>query len=79
MLAAAASRVLLHSQLHMRNGAAPQMDLTICTGGACTERGADLLYEATCVLSSADEKLWKARGGGVKTAFFLVSALPMVP
>lgn len=45
------------------------MDLTICTGGACTERGADLLYEATCVLSSADEKLWKARGGGVKTAF----------
>ena len=45
------------------------MDLTVCTGGACLESGAELLYEAACVLSSADDKLWKARGGGVKTAF----------
>jgi hypothetical protein len=41
----------------------PAMDVTVCTGGACCESGAERLLDAVTVLGASDAELT------VKTAF----------
>ena len=53
----------LHTPHTPSRSAALRMDISVCTGGACSESGAERLLHACSVLASGDEKM------EVKSAF----------